>query len=142
MRPSEVSETYTETVSPPRSWQPVRRAEDLHARLSSAEARVSELEHVNNAFRRGTERIAAAGNIDAILDSFLLETMHLSGAASGAIADRIAGNGVCAALARARRRYRTSRHLLDRVAVSADYCTGPRGSYGAGRRRRSVQRIC
>ena len=91
MRPSEVSEIYTETVSPPRSWQAVRRAEDVHAKLTSAEARVSELEHVNNAFRRGTERIAAAGNIDAILDSFLLETMHLSGAASGAIADRIAG---------------------------------------------------
>ena len=56
----------------------------------AAQERAAELAKANEALRRGVERLAKAGNIDALLDSFLLEAMTVTGASAGAVFDRVA----------------------------------------------------
>ena len=56
----------------------------------AAQARAAELAKANEALRRGVERLAKVGNIDALLDSFLLEAMTVTGASAGAVFSRVA----------------------------------------------------
>ena len=56
----------------------------------AAQERAAELAKANEALRRGVERLAEVGNIDALLDSFLLEAMTVTGASAGAVFDRVA----------------------------------------------------
>jgi signal transduction histidine kinase len=60
-------------------------------REQAAQERAAELAKANEALYRGVERLTEVGNIDALLDSFLLETMTVTGASAGAVFDRVAG---------------------------------------------------
>ncbi|HEY9637331.1 MAG TPA: GAF domain-containing protein [Coleofasciculaceae cyanobacterium] len=57
----------------------------------AAQERMAELANANEALRRGVERLTEVGNIDALLDSFLLEVMTATGASAGAVFDRVLG---------------------------------------------------
>ena len=60
-------------------------------RIRSEQERAAELAKANEALCRGVERLAEAGNIDVLLDSFLLEAIRVTGASSGAVMARVTG---------------------------------------------------
>jgi signal transduction histidine kinase len=60
-------------------------------REKAAQERAAELAKANEALRRGVERLTEVGNIDALLDLFLLEVMAVTGASAGAVFDRVVG---------------------------------------------------
>ncbi len=74
-----------------RQESPTSGSFDAAEQVRALERRVVELEHLNEAYRRGAERITAAESINSVLDSFLLEAMHLTNSVCGAIADRVTG---------------------------------------------------
>jgi GAF domain-containing protein len=57
----------------------------------AAQARAAELERINEAMRRGIERLAEAENIDTALDGFLLEAVTITNADIGGIMERVSG---------------------------------------------------
>ena len=58
----------------------------------AAQERAAELAKANEALRRGVERLAEAGNINALLGSFLLEAITVTEASAGAVMDRVSGS--------------------------------------------------
>jgi GAF domain-containing protein len=70
----------------------IQRERTQRALLQAEQARSQELAKANEALKRSVERLVASGTLDSVLDSFLLESVAITGAATGAVLQRGKGH--------------------------------------------------